>query len=143
MTRAYIGGTFDLFHIGHVFLLSRAKSEFDEVVVALNTDEFTEKYKGERPIMDLSERAAVLAACRYVDKVEVNDGGEDSTVAILRVAPTHIIHGDDWMGESLKKQMGLTDAFLVGNGIELVYFPYTKRASTADIRERVCRRTTS
>ncbi len=143
MTRAYIGGNFDLFHIGHIFLLSRAKSEFDEVTVALNTDEFCERYKGQRPIMELAERAAVVAACRYVDKVEINDGCEDSTIAILRVAPTHIIHGDDWKGESLKRQMGLTDAFLVDNGIELVYFPYTKRTSTKDIKERVWRLTTS
>ena len=137
MTRAYIGGTFDLFHIGHVFLLSRAKSEFDEVVVSLNTDEFCERYKGERPVMELAERAAVIAACRYVDKVDVNDGCEDSTLAVLRNAPTHIIHGDDWKGESLKKQMGLTDAFLVDNRIELIYFPYTKRTSTGDIKERI------
>ncbi|HEX9266475.1 MAG TPA: adenylyltransferase/cytidyltransferase family protein, partial [Candidatus Limnocylindria bacterium] len=73
-----MGGTFDLFHLGHVNLLRNAKKHADIVVVALNTDEFNEQYKGKRPVMTLAERRAVLEACRYVDVVDVNTGGADS-----------------------------------------------------------------
>lgn len=139
MNRApvYVGGVFDLFHPGHVNLLLRANI-LGDVTVALNTDEFTERYKGRRPVMSLEERRSVVAACKYVERVIVNHGDEDSTKAILAVRPTYIVHGDDWVGAGLRDQMGLTDEFLAANEISLVYFPYTGGVSTGQIVDR-CR----
>lgn len=135
-TKIYVGGTFDLFHSGHVNLLRRAKQHADIVVVALNTDEFNEQYKGKRPVMTLDERRAVLEACRYVDVVDVNTGGADSKPAILRHRPDFILHGDDWTGDSFLRQLGVTQEFLDDNGIKLVYVPYTKGVSTTDLKRR-------
>jgi glycerol-3-phosphate cytidylyltransferase len=139
-TKIYVGGTFDLFHPGHVNLLRRAKEHADIVVVALNTDEFNEQYKGKRPVMTLAERRAVLEACRYVDVVDVNTGGADSAPTILRHRPDFILHGDDWTGESFLRQLGLTQQFLDENGIALVYVPYTKGVSSSDLKHRIVQR---
>jgi len=135
-TKLYVGGTFDLFHPGHANLLRRAKEHADIVIVALNTDEFNEQYKGKRPVMTLAERRAVLEACRYVDVVDVNTGGADSKPTILRHRPDFILHGDDWTGDSFLRQLGVTQEFLDENGITLVYVPYTKGVSTSDLKRR-------
>lgn len=132
----YIGGTFDLFHAGHVELFWKAKNIVKTLVVGLNTDEFAKRYK--RPtIMTLQERMKVVSSCRYVDRVIVNHGDEDSKPAILDSGARVVFHGDDWMGESLYSQMGLSKEWLVLNAIEMIYLPYTKGISSTDIEQRV------
>lgn len=132
--RCYVGGTFDLFHPGHVELLKRC-NRLGEVWVSLNTDEFAARYK--RPtIMTLEERTVMLGACRYVTQVVVNEGDEDSKPAILGVRPRYIVHGTDWQGFDLMRQMGLTVDFLKEHGIGLVYQPYTEGISSSDIIKR-------
>lgn len=135
MTIAYVGGTFDLFHHGHVRLLKAAHEAFDEVVVALNTDEFAERYK-RKPVMSLHERMEVVEACRYVDRVVVNLGCEDSRETILWSGATHIVHGDDWTGPELMTQMGFDQAWLDVHGLEMWYPSYTKGISTTSLIER-------
>jgi glycerol-3-phosphate cytidylyltransferase len=136
MKIAYIGGTFDLFHTGHTRLLREAKKVFDEVVVSLNTDEFATRYK-RVPVMTLLERAEVLQSCRYVDRVIVNIGDENSAPAILISGANYIVHGSDWQGDSLLKQMGIDQLWLERNGIELLYLPHTPGISTTQIIERL------
>lgn len=130
--RLYIGGTFDCLHRGHINLLRRA-SEFGRVVVSLNTDEFAARYK-RRPLVPLEDRMAVIKELRCVDEVIVNEGDEDSKPAILRARPTHIVHGDDWVGEDLMKQMGLSSEWLEEQGIDFLYLPYTPEVSTTKLR---------
>lgn len=86
--------------------------------------------------MSLNERLEVVRACRYVDRVVVNWGDEDSRVIIRLVKPTLIVHGDDWTGEALMKQMGLTYDFLDEWGIEMFHLPYTSGISTSEIVKR-------
>ena len=71
----YSGGTFDLFHSGHVkFLKScrRIAGKDGKVIIALNTDEYIEAYKGKAPVMSYEERKTVLLGCKYVDFVVPN-----------------------------------------------------------------------
>jgi len=77
----YTGGTFDLFHAGHVAFLKRC-AELGSVTVSLNTDEFIDEYRGKKPIISYAEREAVLLGCRWVDRVVPNIGGTDSRIAI-------------------------------------------------------------
>ena len=61
--RIYTGGTFDLFHIGHLNLLKRCSQiagTDGQVIVALNTDEFIENYKGKKPIIPYEDRKSIL-----------------------------------------------------------------------------------
>jgi glycerol-3-phosphate cytidylyltransferase len=138
MKRAYIGGTFDMLHPGHLALLRRAKAEFGEVWVALNTDEFTARYK-RKPVMSYKEREEMLKECRLVDGVVKNIGGADSRPSILKVKPVAIIHGDDWVGDALMHQLGIDEFFLKEHGIRMVYYPYTGGVSTSEIIRR-CKR---
>lgn len=135
MTRAYIGGTFDLLHAGHIETLRCAKEMFGYVIVSANTDEFAARYK-RRPVLSLAERMEMLRACRYVDEVVVNHGNEDSRPAILESGATHVVHGDDWMGESLMRQMGMTQEWLDEHGIQFAYFPLREGISSSEIRRR-------
>ncbi len=132
----YTGGTFDLFHAGHAKFLQRC-AEFGKVIVALNTDEFIHTYKGKPPVMSYEERAEVLLACRYVDRVIPNFDGADSRTAIEYVQPDLIIIGSDWAVRDYHKQMGFTQEWLDQRGISLVYVPYTKNISSTDIKNRL------
>jgi glycerol-3-phosphate cytidylyltransferase len=132
----YTGGTFDLPHPGHYRLLERA-ADFGEVVVALNTDEFIFKYKGKLPILSYTEREEILLACKWVDRVVPNVGGDDSTISIEMVKPDYIIVGSDWARRDYYKQMGFTQDWLDERGIGLIYVPYTKGISSTEIKKRM------
>lgn len=139
MGLVYTGGTFDLFHSGHAAFLARC-AELGEVVVALNTDEFIEAYKGKPPVMSYKEREAVLLACRSVTAVVPNWGGADSTIAIEIVKPSLIVIGSDWARRDYYAQMNFTQDWLDERGIGLCYIPYTQGVSSTDIKERINRR---
>lgn len=134
----YVGGTFDLFHYGHARFLEQC-SKYGNVIVAINTDDFCERYK-RKPILTLQERMESVSACKWVDEVVVNIGDEDSGRTIDSVQDLgirHIAHGDDWTGDALIKQLGISQEWLDKRGISMLYIPYTKGISTTDIIERV------
>jgi len=134
----YVGGTFDLFHYGHARFLEQC-SKYGKVIVAINTDDFCERYK-RKPVLTLGERIESVAACKWVDEVIVNIGDEDSGVTIDTIKDkkvTHIAHGDDWTGDSLIEQLGISQEWLDERGISMLYVPYTKGISTSDIIGRI------
>lgn len=149
----YAGGSFDLFHYGHVRFLRRCRdlagpreSErlgigavgnpmiLNRVVVSLNTDEFITSYKGRPPIIPYDGRREILEACRYVDEVVPNVGGADSRPAIALVEPNIVAVGSDWADRDYHGQMGFTPEWLAERGIRLVYFPYTAGIAASMIR---------
>lgn len=129
--RIYVSGTFDLLHSGHIELFKYAKT-LGTVIVSLNTDEFATAYK-RKPTMPLTQRIVVIGTNKYVDEVVINTGDKDSKPAILKAQATHILHGDDWMGDSLMEQMGLTEEWLKEHDIKLIYKPYTQGISTTKL----------
>jgi glycerol-3-phosphate cytidylyltransferase len=139
MGLVYTGGTFDLFHSGHVEFLKRC-AQFGRVVVSLNTDEFIASYKGKAPVMTYEERKAVLEACRYVSEVIPNSGGADSRIAIEQVMPDVIIVGSDWARRDYYLQMAFTQDWLDSRGIGLCYIPYTEGISSTEIKKRLTAR---
>lgn len=134
----YTGGTFDLFHYGHVNLLRQCHeiANGGRVTVALNTDEFSNSYK-QPTVMTLAERTEVVRACRYVDEVIVNVGGADSKPAILSVMPNVIVVGDDWASKDYHRQMGFSTEWLTRYNIQVAFVPYTTSISTTQIRARL------
>jgi glycerol-3-phosphate cytidylyltransferase len=135
--KVYTGGTFDLFHRGHVNFLKQCKEIGDHVVVSLNTDDFIYRYKGKNPIMNYDERKEVLLSCKYVDEVVPNTDGEDSKPTILSVNPKFVIIGSDWAKKDYYKQMNFTQQWLDENNIVLIYLPYTENISTSLIKEKL------
>lgn len=136
METVYTGGTFDLFHRGHLEFLRRCAG-FGQVTVSLNTDEFIHKYKGKTPIMTFEEREAVLLGCRYVHNVVPNSGGGDSKPAIELVSPTLIVIGSDWARRDYYSQMSFDQDWLDERGIGLCYLPYTSGISTTELKRRI------
>jgi glycerol-3-phosphate cytidylyltransferase len=139
MNVVYTGGTFDLFHSGHVNLLKRCREVAGNglVVVSLNTDDFIWQFKNKRPICSEEERREVLLSCKYVDEVVMNVGGADSRIAIDQVQPNYIVVGSDWAEKDYYSQMSFDQKWLDERGIGLVYVPYTKTISSTQIRSRM------
>lgn len=135
MALVYTGGTFDLFHAGHVNFL-RQCARLGEVVVSLNTDEFIEAYKGRAPVITYDERKRVLEGCKWVSRVVPNVGGADSKIAILKVKPDIIAIDTGWAVLDYYKQMGFTQDWIDGHDMVLVYLPRTQNISTTDIKKR-------
>ena len=136
----YTGGTFDIFHSGHVRFLRacrRLAGDDGKVIVSLNEDAFIRAYKGKSPVMSFAERKEILLGCRYVDGVVPNHGGADSKPAIGGVQPDFIVIGDDWAKKDYYAQMQFSQAWLDKQGIQLVYVPYTEGISTTELKSRI------
>lgn len=140
VTTVYTGGTFDLFHAGHVNFLRQCKKiagEHGLVVVSLNTDDFIERFKGKPPLYSYKERETLLMGCRYVDIVVPNIGEEDSKIAITKIRPNFIVIGSDWATKDYYSQMGFTQQWLDDQEIVLIYVPYTEGVSTTELKNRL------
>lgn len=133
----YTGGTFDLFHYGHVNFLRQCAEISDFVVVSLNTDEFVAQFKEKPPVMRYPERRYALLGCRFVDTVVKNVGGADSKPAIEVIDPDIIAIGDDWKERDYHAQMQFTERWLAQHHIELVYLPYTTGISSTEAKRRL------
>jgi glycerol-3-phosphate cytidylyltransferase len=136
MITVYTGGTFDLFHAGHVNFLKEAKALGDWLIVALNRDEFVSRFK-RAPICSFLERYYVLKSCRYVDIVITNHKDEYSGAAIDIARPDIIAIGDDWKDRNYLGQLGIDQKFLDDRNIELKYIPYFKGISSTEIIRRI------
>ena len=119
-------GTFDLFHVGHLKLLERARALGDRLVVGVSTDAFNEG-KGKRTVIPYADRAAIVRAIRCVDDVIPEESWEQKPDDIRRLGITTFVMGDDWRGkfDDLKKLC------------EVVYLPRTSMVSTTSIKEAV------
>ena len=138
--KVYTGGTFDLFHAGHVKFLKRCQEIAGItgwVTVSLNTDEFIYEYKKVKPILSYEERFEVLSSCKFVDYVVPNIGGADSKPAIVECKPDVIAIGSDWARKDYCKQMQFDQDWLDERNISLIYIPYTKGISSTLIKQKI------
>ena len=89
-------GCFDLLHKGHVTYLNEARKLGDRLIVALNSDASVKRLKGNnRPIMDESSRATVLASLSAVDWVILFDENTPENV-IQELLPDILVKGSDY-----------------------------------------------
>lgn len=139
--KVYTGGSFDLFHSGHVNFLKRCQQIAGvdgQVVVALNTDEFIYDYKKNKPVLSFDQRKDVLESCRYVSEVVANVGGSDSKKTIEVVELVDVIAiGSDWARKDYYKQMQFDQDWLDERQISLIYIPYTKGISSTLIKQKL------
>jgi glycerol-3-phosphate cytidylyltransferase len=130
--KGYVSGSFDLFHIGHLHLLRRAKERCDYLLVGVLTDELICERKGKLPIIPLAERLAIIEAIRYVDQVEVTTPELINRVkAWERFRFDAFFTGDDHMAWTDWRK---DERELRAVGADLVFFPYTKEQSTTRLR---------
>ena len=129
----YTSGVFDMFHIGNLNILKRAKELCDFLIVGVSTDELVREYKHKSPIISYDNRKAIVEACKYVDKV-VPQVNRDKMSAYHRLHFDVMFVGDDWKGNSLFQEV---EAELNKNGAKVVYFPYTKGISSTILRDKL------
>lgn len=125
----YLSGTFDLFHIGHLNLLKRAKEKCDYLIVGVHD---SGAWKGKETFIPLEERKKIVGACKYVDKV-VDSCREDSDAWSLWHY-NRLFVGSDYKGT---ERFNRYEQFFKDKGVEIVYFPYTKQTSSTQIRNAI------
>ncbi|EID15461.1 adenylyltransferase/cytidyltransferase family protein [Mycolicibacterium phlei] len=131
MIFGYTTGVFDMFHIGHLRLLERAKANCDQLIVGITTDELCLERKGKLPVVPFEERRQIVAAVRYVD-MTVPQTSMNKRLAWEALRFNKMFVGDDWRGTELWNNLEREFAEL---GVEIVYFPYTPTTSSTMLRE--------
>lgn len=128
-TIGYTTGVYDMFHIGHLNVIRRAKEHCDYLIVGVSTDELVQKEKKKTPVIPYEERAAIVAAIRYVDEV-VPQPDKNKLAAWERYHFDKMFVGSDWEGTSQWKKFEEQFAPL---GVEIVYLPHTNGISSTKL----------
>lgn len=129
----YTTGVFDMFHIGHLNILRRAKEQCEYLIVGVSTDELVENYKHKTPIIPFDERCDIVEAIRYVDKV-VPQTSMDKFAAWEAIHFDAMFHGSDWKGSPLY----LEYEKVLGNvGVDLVFLPHTDGTSSTELAQKL------
>src|SRR4051812_25070527 len=108
-------GTFDVFHLGHLRILERAREMGDRLIVGVSSDALNIDKKGRSPIFSQEERLAIVGALRCVDGTFLEESLEQKLGYLDRFAADILVMGDDWRGRF--------DHF--GSTCEVVYLPRT------------------
>ena len=126
----YTTGVYDLFHIGHLNLLRKAKAQCDYLIVGVSTDELV-SYKHKQAVIPFEERKEIVGSIKYVDEV-VTQENMNKMEAWEKYHFNVMFVGDDWKGTDKWNKI---EADLNAVGAEVVYFPYTKGTSSTLINE--------
>ena len=125
----YLSGTFDLFHIGHLNILKRAKENCDYLVVGIHRDG---SHKGKKTFIPFEERMEIVKSIKYVDEV-IESEREDCDVYLKgRVKYDRLFVGSDYKGT---ERFNRYEKLFEGTGVQIVYFPYTKGTSSTQLRD--------
>ena len=120
-------GTFDVFHIGHLRILERARQFGDYLLVGVSTDHFTLAKKQRNPVYTQDERCEIIQALRCVDEVFVEESLELKRHYIQHYRADVLVMGDDWAGRF--------DEFRDICRVE--YLPRTPSISTTVVIEKI------
>jgi glycerol-3-phosphate cytidylyltransferase len=122
----------DLFHVGHLNLLKRAKSLGDVLIVGIPSDYAieVEPKKTIKNVMDSENRLRIVQAVKEVDFAFVYAENCDLARSIEIIHPDIICRADDWHDFPGKDRA-------VELGIKIEYLPYTKGISSTDIKEKI------
>lgn len=125
----YTAGVYDMFHIGHLNIIRRAKKQCDYLIVAVSTDELVEKEKGKTPVIPYKERAEIIGALKYVDQV-VPQINKKKVEAWEKYHFDKMFVGSDWKGSMQWKKYEEEFKTL---GVEIVYLEYTDGISSTKL----------
>ena len=128
----YLSGTFDLFHIGHLKLLKRAKQQCDYLIVGVHADA---SHKGKETFISFEERLEIVRACKYVD--HATQSTKEDSESWEKFHFDKLFVGSDYKGT---ERFNHYEKVLGEKGVEIVYFPYTKGTSSSQLREILTRK---
>jgi glycerol-3-phosphate cytidylyltransferase len=120
-------GTFDVFHVGHVRMLTRAAAYGDRLVVGVSSDALNVAKKGRSPVFDENERLEIIGSLKVVDAVFLEESLERKRDYILEQQADVLVMGDDWVGKF----------DWVSDVCEVVYLPRTPSVSTTGLIEHI------
>jgi glycerol-3-phosphate cytidylyltransferase len=129
MNRVITFGTFDVFHVGHLRILERARALGDYLIVGVSTDAMNIDKKGRAPIYPQDERREIVQGLACVDETFYEESLALKRDYLLRYKADVLVMGDDWAGRF--------DEFR--DVCEVVYLPRTPSISTTAVIERVRR----
>ena len=129
----YTTGVFDMFHIGHLNILRRAKEQCDYLIVGVSTDELVLKEKNKIPVIPLKERIQIVESIKYVDEV-VSQEDKNKLGAWQKLHFDKMFVGSDWQGSVAWKQF---EEQFKPLGVEIVYLDHTDGISSTILREKI------
>lgn len=129
----YTTGVYDMFHIGHLNILRRAKEYCDYLIVGVSTDECVESYKHHTPMIPYEQRAAIVDAIKYVDEV-VPQTTMDKLEFLKQRHFDVMFHGDEWKGTELYNKY---EKEFAQYGAKIVYLSHTEGISSSMLREKI------
>lgn len=125
----YLSGTFDLFHIGHLNLLRRAKEYCDYLVVGIHKDA---SHKGKNTFISFEERCEIVKNIKYVDEV-IPSEREDCDVYLKGIVKyDYLFVGSDYKGT---ERFNRYEQIFADKDVKIIYFPYTQGTSSSQLRE--------
>jgi len=132
MRVGYTTGVFDLFHVGHLNIMS-ARALCDRLIVGVSTDGLAMEYKHKSPVITYRDRAEIVRSLECVNTVirrEIMDKVEEWR----RLKFDVVFVGDDWFED---KRWRRWEAALIEHGVEIVYLPNTPGISTTEIIDHI------
>ncbi len=131
-TVGYTSGVFDLFHVGHLNLLTRSKALCDRLIVGVTTDELV-AYKNACPVIPFDQRIEIVKNIRCVD-LAIPQDDLDKFRMWKKLKFDVMFIGDDWFETDRFNQY---ETQLTSVGVKIVYLPYTEGVSTSDIKNKI------
>ena len=129
----YTTGVFDMFHIGHLNILKKAKDQCEFLIVGVTTDELCMERKNKLPIICQDDRVEIVGAIKYVDKV-ILQSDMDKIKPVIEYGVNAVFVGSDWKGsaawEKYEKEFSAV-------GCDVVYLDHTDGISSSILRDRL------
>ena len=129
----YTTGVYDMFHIGHLNILRRAKEQCETLIVGVTTDELCFKRKHKYPIINERDRKAIVEAIRYVDRA-IFQTDMDKIRTVKELGADVVFVGSDWKGTDAWIQYGKEFATA---GCNVIYLDHTDGISSTILREKI------
>ena len=131
----FAGGVFDLFHIGHLHLLQRAKTLGDILIVGVSSDVLAFSYKHSLPIISEGDRVEIVRNISCVDMVVIQNELA-SVMLIQKLFVDVFVSGDDW-----KNKVDVPEGYKwIRENLEMVFLPRTEGIDSSSIKEELNRR---
>lgn len=133
MVIGYTTGVYDMFHIGHLNILKKAKAQCDYLIVGVTTDALCQKRKNKAPIICENDRMEIVRSIKYVDQV-IPQSDMDKIKPVIEYHVNKVFVGSDWKGtpewDNYEKEFNSV-------GCEVVYLDHTDGISSTILRERL------
>ncbi|MBP5482210.1 MAG: adenylyltransferase/cytidyltransferase family protein [Paludibacteraceae bacterium] len=133
MVIGYTTGVFDMFHIGHLNILRKAKEQCDYLIVGVSTDELVQREKNKTPIIPYKDRFSIVESIKYVDSV-VPQIDKNKMAAWERLHFNKMFVGSDWKGTETWNKF--EEQFKPLN-VEIIYLDHTDGISSTVLRNKL------